>query len=257
MLIHSFQRGLQKGANVHIYSWSVVQGYRWAPLGFSPAFSLTLLRPLNGPTLHSVSGVSNALTHTFGHAHLYTHKQEVCLHTKSILHSSKKMKAILIIQSTFAHARTHAKAQKKTERLREQLFYAFPLRQRRQSVWRIESLCVRERGNEKWRRGRERVHCLPALMCECVCLCVCVHEYLRACRLPSITPPLYPQATLCHSHTLRRLSRHWARRPKTFLWHCVCHGGDRAEMGFAQTHTLAAMFPSIKGTLYGLNSLFL
>lgn len=109
-----------------------------------PAFSLTLVFP--SPSVQwpeSVLGLWCIEQRT--HAHSRT--RVFCLHTKSILHSSKKMKAILIIQSVFAGMRTRTRRQR--ERVREELFYVFPLRQKRQSVRMIESLCVRERGNEK------------------------------------------------------------------------------------------------------------
>ena len=153
-------------------------GMGWSLLRFlinsPPSFSFRSMARLCTQSLAYRTARTHAHTHTHTHTvaqtRTHTHMQEVCLHTKSILHSSKKMKAILIIQSCVG-TRTHMHAQKHThtyrkergrEGGRERLFYVFPLRQRRQSVRMIESLCVRERGNEKQRRGRERVHCLAS-----------------------------------------------------------------------------------------------
>ena len=46
-------------------------------------------------------------------------------------------------------------------------------------------------------------------VCVCVCVCVCACMSSAQYNAPSVSPS--------HSHTLRLLSGHWARRPKTFL----------------------------------------
>lgn len=195
--------------------------------------------------LCTLSLVYEAHTHTqCTHIYSHTHKQEACLHTKSILHSLEKMKAILIILSTFVRAHSQSRLTEK-DRAKERLFYVFPLRQRRQSVNDWVSL---RQGKREWEIAqRERKSALSSCFNVCMCVplrwCVC----LRACCLPSITPPLCPRATLCHSHTLSLLSRHWARCPKTFRWHCVCHRGDRAEIG---SHKCTYMLSSLSRTFH-------
>lgn len=123
---------------------------------------------------------------------------------------------------------THTHSEKKREREGGGSCFMFFLCVKGEREW--EWLSLSASGREGMRKGTEEEKECTVFSHFNVCVCV------RACRLPSITPPLCPRATLCHSHTLRLLSRHWARRPRTFLWHCVCHRGDRAETGFTHMH---------------------
>lgn len=112
---------------------------------------------INSPLSFSFHSVAQLCTRSLVYrtACVHTHMHALCLHTKSIRHSSKKMKAILIIQAVFVHAHTH-NAEKEKE-CRSSCFMFF-LCVKRDRVWEWLSLSASGREGMKNSAEGEKEH---------------------------------------------------------------------------------------------------
>lgn len=159
-----FLKEIVKMEPTFINAWYVRWGYHWEPDGFPPPLSLTLLFP--SPSVQWPNSAL-ALWCIEQHVHTSAHTHVFCLRTKSIRHSSKKIKAILIIPAAFVHAHTHTMQKRRQSKGAVALCFCSASKETEcENDW----VCVREIAL------RERKSTLSSLVYACVwvCMCVCV-----------------------------------------------------------------------------------